>query len=105
VPFPGAGGGRWQISTDSAEWLVGWKDDGTELYFLDREMAMSRVKVEAGEGFAGGAPERLFPVTSELTWSNFGDGKSFVTARGPEQSGTEPITLVVDWLPERRQGE
>jgi len=102
VRFPNVEDGRWQITTDSAEWLVGWNDAGNALYYLDSESNLVRVGVKAGESFEVGAPERLFGVESELTWANSGDGKSFVVGKSPEGRDQGPMTLVVDWLPEQK---
>jgi hypothetical protein len=90
--------GRWQIG--QADWVLGWSDDGSAIYLLDDEYDMVVVPVETGESFETGAPTELFRIESNLTWARFGDGKRFVTAKSPAKAGNDPITLVVDWLPE-----
>jgi Tol biopolymer transport system component len=98
VPFPNVEDGRWQIG--QADWVLGWSDDGSAIYLLDDEYDMVVVPVETGESFETGAPTELFRIESNLTWARFGDGKRFVTAKSPAKAGNDPITLVVDWLPE-----
>lgn len=32
--FPSAGSAKWQLSTSGADWLVGLRTDGREVYFI-----------------------------------------------------------------------
>jgi serine/threonine protein kinase len=100
VRFPNVKDGRWQISTRAAEWIVGWRDDGRELYYLDDNYDVVAVEVTSGEGFEVGPPRRLFRIESSSSWSLLGDGKSFVVGQSSMSGEEHPLTLVVDWLPE-----
>ena len=53
--FP-SGEGKWQISTEGADWFLGWKDDGTELYFMDLKGRIAGVKVTLGEDLVAEIP-------------------------------------------------
>ncbi len=37
--FP-SGEGKWQLSADGGDWAIGWKEDGSEIFFLDLEGAL-----------------------------------------------------------------
>jgi Tol biopolymer transport system component len=100
VRFPDVSNGRWQISTETADWLIGWRDDGRVFYYMDAEGYIVRVELDTGDTLEAGTPEKLFRAESNMTWSSFGDGKSFVVGRSPEKLEATPITMVVDWLPE-----
>jgi eukaryotic-like serine/threonine-protein kinase len=95
--FPG-GEGKWQVSTEGADWLLGWKQDGTEIYFMDLEGNVAGVEVQLGDELVAGIPTVLFPTKTNETWDSAGSGERFVigTPEGVEQDF--PITLIVNWL-------
>src|SRR5262249_26374996 len=103
-PFPKSFG-RWQIST-SGGWWPRWSPDGQELYFVgDGKLMASRIRAN-GSSFEAEAPRFLFPVQVE------GDAhthpKSPVPRHGRflvnqllETTSNTPITLILNWHPER----
>jgi Tol biopolymer transport system component len=94
--FPG-GEGKWQLTKDGADWLLGWNDAGTELFYLDLEGNLGSVKVEFGDQVVADLPIMLFPTRAGTTWDNKSDGKGFVLG-APNDSGDDfPITLIVNW--------
>jgi Tol biopolymer transport system component len=98
--FP-SGEGKWQLSKGGADWLLGWNDDGTELYYLDLEGALSAVRVQLGERVVADLPRRLFPTRSEATWASSGDGERFVLGVPDDPDQDYPITLIVNWQGKR----
>jgi Tol biopolymer transport system component len=98
--FP-SGEGKWQLSIEGSDWLVGWRKDGTEIYFLDLEGDMMAVRLELGEAVVAEVPEKLFPTRAGETWSSASDGERFVLGV-PDDPGVDyPIMLVLDWRGER----
>jgi Tol biopolymer transport system component len=99
--FP-SGEGKWQLSIDGADWLLGWNDTSTELFYLDLEGNLASVKVELGEQAVADRPAILYPTRSGNTWDNKSDGSGFVLGV-PNDSGDDfPITLIVNWAGDRR---
>src|SRR5262249_4894476 len=96
---------RSQIST-SGGWWPRWSPDGQELYFVGNGKLMaSRIRA-SGRSFEAGAPRILFPVQVE------GDGGShpeyavsrdgrFLVNQLLETTSNTPITLILNWHPER----
>jgi len=94
--FP-SGEGKWQLSKDGADWLLGWNDAGTELYYLDLEGNLTSVKVAFGDQVVADLPTILFSTRAGNTWDNKSDGGSFVLG-APNDAGDDfPITLIVNW--------
>jgi Tol biopolymer transport system component len=98
--FP-SGEGKWQVSTEGADWLLGWKDDGTEIYFMDLEGRIASVKVSLSDDLVADIPAVLFPTKTSDTWDSSSDGERFVVGT-PEGSEEDfPITLIINWLASR----
>jgi hypothetical protein len=82
-----------------------WRDDGKELFFLGagdgRVMAAA---VDTTRGFEAGTPQTLFqPNTARFNtghgnYAAARDGQRFLINSRREQSGTTPLTVVVNWL-------
>ncbi len=93
-------GGKWQISTGGGSFPV-WGRDGKELYYIAADGKMMAVDVKSGPKFDPGVPRSLFDVRTDLTV--FGDGYDvgndgrFLIPVSVEQSGTTPITVVLNW--------
>ena len=97
--FP-SGEGRWQITSDAAgaDWLVGWKGDGSEIYVVDINQTMKAIPVEARESsIEVGQPIPLFELNGPFSWASHPDGMHFVI--GLSEGGVKdlPITLVTNW--------
>ena len=95
--FP-EGEGKWQISTEGADWLLGWKDDGTEIYFMDLEARIASVKVSLGDELVADIPTVLFPTRTSETWDSGGGGEKFVIGTPESSEANFPITLIINWL-------
>jgi len=98
--FP-SGEGKWQLSTDGGDWVVGWNADGSEIYFLDLEGAMSSVRVDLGESVSADRPRRLFPTRAEETWDATRDGTRFILGTPDNPNQGYPITLIINWAGKR----
>lgn len=97
--FP-SGEGKWQLSKDGADWLLGWNNAGTELYFLDTDGDLVAVKVELGDQVVVDLPQKLFPVRAGDTWAHMPDGASFIFGAPDESAAEVPITLILNWQSE-----
>ena len=97
--FP-SGDGKWQLSKNGADWLLGWNSAGNELYFLDTDGDLAAAKVELGAQVIVDLPQKLFPVRAGETWTHMADGQSFIFGE-PDDSGAEsPVTLILNWQPD-----
>ena len=94
--FPG-GEGKWQLSKNGADWLLGWNLAGDELYFLDTDGDIAAVKVDLDDQVVVEIPEKLFPIQSSLAWANTSDGKRFIFGVSGGIKAESPITLIVNW--------
>jgi serine/threonine protein kinase len=95
--FP-SGDGKWQLSIDGADWLVGWRTDGREIYYLDLEGDMYAVEVNLGEDLVAGLPRELFPTRADRTWDVSADGREFIIGKPVNESSDLSTTLIVNWL-------
>jgi len=102
VPFPGPGG-KWQVSTGGGRFPK-WSRDGAELFYLapDNKLMAAAVNGKGGS-FEPGAVKTLFE-TRAVTVTVGGaphnvsaDGQRFLINTLPEQAGSAPITVVVNW--------
>jgi serine/threonine protein kinase len=110
VPFPGPGGGKWQISTAGGR-LPRWRHDGKEIFYLAADNKLMGAVVNAeGSSIEVGAVRPLFQTRAAnsagsqgligggaYTYDVSADGQRFLinTAIAPGQ--TAPITIVVNW--------
>jgi Tol biopolymer transport system component len=94
--FP-SGEGKWQLSKDGADWLLGWNDAGTELFYLDLEGNLISVKLAFGDQVVADLPTVLFSTRAGNAWDNKSDGSSFVLG-APNDAGDDfPVTLIINW--------
>jgi Tol biopolymer transport system component len=94
--FPG-GDGKWQISKNGSDWLVGWNAAGDEVYFLDDDGDVAVIGVTLGDQVVVETPGKLFPVRLDLSWANASDGQSFILGAANNLSSENPVTLVLNW--------
>lgn len=92
--FPG-GEGKWQISKNGADWLLGWNAAGDELYFLDLDGDLAAIKVELADQVVVDLPQKLFTVRAGLAWDSMPDGNHFIF--GVPNDAESPITLILNW--------
>jgi serine/threonine protein kinase len=95
--FP-SGEGKWQLSIDGADWLVDWRQDGRELYYLDLEGDMYSVEVTLGDDLVAGIPHELFPTRADRSWAATDDGRGFIIGKPINESSDLTTTLIVNWL-------
>jgi Tol biopolymer transport system component len=93
-------GGKWQVSTSGGSYPV-WSRDGKELFYVGADRKMMAVDVKSGPKFDPGVPRSLFDVRADLTAFGAGydvgkDGR-FLIPVSVEQSGAQPITVVLNW--------
>lgn len=105
-PFP-VPTGKWQVSTGGGI-QPRWRADGKELYFFAPDGKLMTAPITAaGATFAAGTPMPLFPVTlasglgaNNQQYAVSRDGR-FLINQPVETSSTAPITLILNWSPER----
>jgi hypothetical protein len=104
--FPG-GGAKWQASSGGGIYPK-WRRDGKELFFLDGSDEIAAVDVSTSGGAVQlGTPHALFRAPG--IQRDFGpydvtaDGKKFIVNSGNLKEGTEPMTLVQNWLGELKK--
>ncbi|HEV2348481.1 MAG TPA: hypothetical protein VG028_01410, partial [Terriglobia bacterium] len=97
VPFP-QGNGKWQVSTSGGSGAR-WRGDGKELFYISEDNKMMAVGIQEKNGSLEiGNPQALFQTIGRTSFDVTPDGKKFVVLTQPTQSGTEPLTLVTNWL-------
>jgi eukaryotic-like serine/threonine-protein kinase len=100
-PFP-SGAGRWQVSTAGGT-SPNWRKDSKELFFIAPDWQMMAVDVsQKGASLQLGAPHVLFKSAATVRPSSgpytvSADGKKFVMNTVPQQSISEPLTLITNW--------
>jgi Tol biopolymer transport system component len=104
-PFPGPGG-KWQISTEAADYPC-WRRDGRELFYLTGNSMLMAVDVNSiGSSFAVGRPRPLFqlppsPGSAASPYDVTVDGQRFIViTRDVGQTST--INVIVNWDAELR---
>ena len=95
--FP-SGEGKWQLSIDGADWLVDWRNDGGELYYLDLEGDLWAVEVNLEGDLVAGIPRELFPTRADRSWTATGDGREFIIGKPLNETSALTTTLIVNWL-------
>jgi len=68
---------------------------------LDREGALSAVRLELGERVVADLPRRLYPTRSESTWASTKDGERFLFGVPDDPDQDYPITLIINWQGKR----
>jgi Tol biopolymer transport system component len=94
---------KWQISTGGG-YEPRWRHDGRELYYLSDDRKLMAVPVTTEPGFTAGAPKALFqtgvPAGVNPFRTNYvpaGDGQRFLVNTVRDDTGPEPITVVLHW--------
>ncbi len=107
-PFPGADGGRWQISTAGGDEPL-WSRGGKEIFFRSESGQMMAVNVTTTPSFAAEAPRALFVDTTYVKSPSYRaydlspDDQRFVMLRALADSVTQAPTQVVlvdNWFEE-----
>jgi Tol biopolymer transport system component len=108
-PYPGPGGGKWQISAEGGTEPV-WNPNGRELFYRSGGKMMA-VDIATQPSFAVGKARMLFEgeyVPTPATLSNYDvtpDGQRFLMLKSSEQEQTAPtqINVVLNWFEELKQ--
>jgi hypothetical protein len=109
-PFPGPGGDS-RVSIDGGA-QVRWNPNGKELFYIaadDRLMAVPIRFVSNGQAIEPGTPLGLFATnvgstainTNRQQYAVSPDGQSFVMNSVLEEASTSPITVILNWKPDR----
>lgn len=92
--------GKWQVSANGGSAPV-WSRDGKELFYIGPDAKLMAVEVKTGPKFDAGVPKPLFEIHTGvnvfgIAFDVASDGH-FLIPVPVEQSGTTPITVVLNW--------
>jgi serine/threonine-protein kinase len=107
-PFPAGSGGKWQISTEGAQYGI-WSNNGRELFLetADNRIMVVDYRVE-GNAFVHGTPRlwsdaRLF-YAGNANLDLAPDGKRFMVLWEPEpEKGPARVTMLFNFFDEVRR--
>jgi len=90
-------GGKWQVSTNCADFPV-WSRDGSELYFIGADRQLMAVAVKGnGTSFHASVPKALFEVTAQRQFDVSKDGRFLIQVPVEQGSASVPLTVVTNW--------
>ncbi|HTF38520.1 MAG TPA: hypothetical protein VK651_09440, partial [Blastocatellia bacterium] len=98
--FPDSGA-RWRVSTGGGA-QPRWRRDGRELFYIAVDRKLMVLDVKLGATFEASIPQTLFG-TRILSLTDFNqyavtaDGQRFLINSTTEETGTIPISVVVNW--------
>jgi Tol biopolymer transport system component len=105
-PFPTqpGNGTKYQVSSGGGH-QVRWRRDGKEMFYFTADGRLMAVDVSSSPTFHAGIPHALFSAPifggglTEDThrWDMTADGQRFLINTVPEQGGSSPITVWVNW--------
>ncbi len=107
-PFPDAGSGLVQVSTDGGVEPV-WAHSGRELFYRNGANELVAVQVTGDPTFVAGQQEVLFPMDGYLPARGHAmydvshDDRRFVMLRINEGAVSGEVYLVTNWFEELRQ--
>ena len=108
-PYPDAGSGRWQISTEGGTAPV-WARTGRELFYLDDSNTLMAVPVQTtGAQFTFGKPARVFDTAYAGNFYSYDvtpDGRRFLMMKdSPAGDRDQPrrMVVVLNWFEEVRR--
>ncbi len=97
-PFPGPGG-KWKVSIAGGS-EPRWRRDGRELFYASLDSRIMAVPITSEPTFHAGTPVALFAIRPSPFGSIFdasADGLRFLVNSVPENSGSPPLNLLVNW--------
>src|SRR5262249_415037 len=112
-PFPGPGG-KWQLSTEGGS-QPRWRRDGKELFYISPDNKLIAVPIRlssAGKTVELGTPMPLFQtrivgepgiILRTHQYAVSPDGQRFLINVNAEEASVGPITVILNWHPERGQ--
>jgi hypothetical protein len=98
-PFPPSNRGKWLVSKGMVgSTLPGWRKDGKELTYIDRDANMTSVTVTQDSVFQPGEPTPLFKVPSVMLGA-LPDRNAFLAGMpiGAAASTSKYLTVVLNW--------
>jgi Tol biopolymer transport system component len=99
-------GGKWQVSTDGADFPA-WRGDGKELFYFDAADSLYSADIsDKGGQIEVGQVRQLFHQDSSANGVAFDasrDGKKFLFNVGAAQDSSTPLNLVVNWTAELKK--
>jgi hypothetical protein len=114
-PFPNIDEGKWQVTTDGGS-EPAWAPDGSELFYLAANRAVTTVmvvEIETTPVFSAGTPTELFSGDyaqlrpSDPSYAVAPDGERFLMMRESDLSEVEErppqFVIVQNWFEELRR--
>jgi hypothetical protein len=106
-PFPASAGGgdKWLVSTAGGFQPL-WRRGGKEILYLTQDDKVMSVDVSTTPVFKASIPKLLFAVpirsgasvtTISHRWDVTADGQRFLVNAITEETGSSPITVVMNW--------
>ena len=94
--------GKWQISTDGADFHPLWSPSGNEIFYINGKKVM-RVAVSTSGTFSASRPDVLFEGEYE-SWTLAPDGKHFLVVKD-EAAASSPnhFDIVLNWFEELKR--
>jgi Tol biopolymer transport system component len=100
-PFP-SGAGRWQVSTEGAEWIE-WRRTGQLFYGISEDVVMRVPYLIDGATFIADKPQVWLRIPSGAIWVDpSADGNRAIVIRS-EDARTESVVLMVNFFEHLRR--
>ena len=96
---PGAGGGKWQMSTAGGD-KPRWSRDGKELFYIAPDRKLMAVPVKLGPPFQPGVAVPLFEIQANgfFPYDVSPDGRFLISQPTAEDAPvSSPLTIVLNW--------
>ena len=88
--------GIYGVTKSGVASLLGWRNDGTELWYLTPDLKIMSVALSLGPAFQASEPKMLFEMPPG-TRAQATDGNRFLLAVPTRRSLQVPITVVQNW--------
>jgi serine/threonine-protein kinase len=100
-PFPGPGG-RWQVSSEGAEW-VEWRSNDQLLYGRSEEVVMAVPYRVAGRTFMAGKPRLWMRIPPGVSWVDPAPDQTRAAVIRSEDPRRESMVLIVNFFDRLRR--
>jgi Tol biopolymer transport system component len=88
---------KWQLTSFGVEWLVGWREDGRELYYIDIAGHLGVLPIQLGDEIEAGVPRQLVKTDSTQGFTVSRDGTRFILTKENQGRAAIPTALLVNW--------
>jgi hypothetical protein len=95
-PFPGPGG-RWQVSTEGAEWIE-WRTNHELFYGRSEEVVMAVPYRVAGDTLVAAKPRLWMRIPPGVSWTDPAPDLTRAAVIGSEEHRRESLVLVTNFL-------